>query len=237
MFFGQRGDEGFNDDGDQLAIGNHIGSYQLQYRYQFYDGALTTYFQTIFDDSSGASLQNLADGVFGVFWELPENSAVRGLLYEYVQTTVQSGSPGSRGGNDDYFNHGVYRSGWTYKQRVIGLPFFTVDQDAILGPQITQLNNTRITAHHLGMRISSFDENWDFRIKGSLVKNYGRYLAPFDPVENVFYGHVRIRRLINEQMQIGFSLGSDLSRQTPDNFAASLSFRYALGESLRIIPE
>ena len=30
---------------------------------------------------------------------------------------------------DNYFNNGVYPFGWTYKGRVIGLPFFTYDSD------------------------------------------------------------------------------------------------------------
>ena len=237
VFFGQRGDEGFQDDGDQLALGNHVGSYQIEYRHKFYDGSISGYYQTLIEDSSGASLQNLADGVFGVFWELPERSAIRGLIYEYVQTTVQSGPPGSRNGEDDYFNHGVYENGWTYKERVIGLPYFTTISDFSVLPRGDAIINNRVTAHHLGARVSSFDENWDFRFMASIVKNRGRYKEPFDPVDNALYSHARIRRLINDNMQIGFTIGSDISRTSPDNFAVSLSFKYLLGETLRIVPE
>jgi hypothetical protein len=230
VFFGLRGDEGFSEDGDQLAIGNHIGSYQLEYSHQLNNGSLTGYIQTIFDDSSGASLQNLADGVFGVFWELPDYSALRGLVYEYVQTTVQSGPPGSRGGNDDYFNHGVYRSGWTYNDRVVGLPFFTTADG------IPPIINTRITAHHLGARIQSFDEKWDLRLMASYTVNRGRYVRPYDPVEDIFYGHARILYNLKETMQLGFSIGTDVSNVESDNFGIGLSFRYMFGERFRMDP-
>jgi hypothetical protein len=228
VFFGLRGDEGFQEDGDQLAIGNHIGSYQLEYSHKLNNGALTGYIQTIFDDSSGASLQNLADGVFGVFWELPDYSALKGLVYEYVQTTVQSGPPGSPGGNDDYFNHGVYESGWTYKNRTVGLPFFTTVDG------IPPLNNTRITAHHLGARIMSFDEKWDIRLMGSYTVNRGRYVAPFDPAEDILYAHARILYSLRETMQLGFSIGTDISSVQEDNFGIGLSFRYMFGERFRM---
>ena len=228
VFFGLRGDEGFSEDGDQLAIGNHIGSYQLEYSHELYNGSLTGYIQTIFDDSSGASLQNLADGVFGVFWELPDYSALRGLVYEYVQTTVQSGPPGSPGGNDDYFNHNVYRSGWTYNDRVVGLPFFTT------GDGIPPIINTRITAHHLGARIQSFDELWDLRLMASYTVNRGRYAAPFDPTDNILYAHARVLYNLRETMQLGFSIGTDVSSVQSDNFGIGLSFRYMFGERFRM---
>ena len=230
VFFGVAGDEAFTIDPTTPALGNHIGAYQLEYQQELRDGSLAFYHQHLFEDGSGAGFANFPDGVWGVFWELPENSALRGLVYEFVQTTDQSGPPPPPG-DDNYFNHYIYESGWTYKTRTIGLPFL------IATDQIPAFNNTRVTAHHLGARVSSFDENWDFRFMTSFVKGKGTYEEPFDPEQSVFYGHVRIRRLLNEQMQLGLSLGTDISRQLPDNFAVGLSFRYVLGETLRIIPE
>ncbi|MDM9631130.1 capsule assembly Wzi family protein [Robiginitalea aurantiaca] len=226
VFFGLRGDEGTQED--VIAIGNHVGSYQLEYSHELNNGSLTGYIQTIWDDVSGVSLQNLADGVFGVFWELPDYSALRGLVYEYVQTTYQSGPQGITNGNDDYFNHNVYRSGWTYKDRVVGLPYFTTADG--LPPII----NTRIIAHHLGARIQSFDEKWDLRLMGSYTINKGRYDAPFNPEENVFYAHARVFYALRETMQLGFSIGTDVSSVKQDNFGIGLSFRYMIGERFRM---
>jgi hypothetical protein len=170
----------------------------------------------------------MADGAYGIFWELPDYSALRGLIYEYVQTTVQSGPLGSRNGADDYFNHYVYESGWTYKDRVVGLPFFTTAEG--LPPII----NNRISAHHLGARIVSFDEKWDIRLMASYTINKGRYEVPYDPVENILYAHARILYDLKETMQLGFSIGTDVSSVQEDNFGIGLSFRYMFGERFRM---
>jgi len=228
VFFAGRGDEGGSVDEDQLAIGNHVASYQLEYSYELNNGSLTAYIQNIIEDSSGASLQNMADGVYGIFWELPDYSALRGLIYEYVQTTVQSGPIGSRNGGDDYFNHYVYQSGWTYKDRVVGLPFFTT------GDGLPPIINNRISAHHLGARIMSFDEKWDIRLMASYTVNRGRYEIPFDPVEDILYAHARILYDLGESMQLGFSIGTDVSSVQEDNFGIGLSFRYMFGERFRM---
>ena len=72
---------------------------------------------------------------------------------------------------------------------------------------------------------------------GSYVINKGRWEVPFDPEENVFYGHARIRRLINDNMQAGFTIGTDISNVNKDSFAISFSFKYLIGGRLRIVPE
>jgi hypothetical protein len=230
VFFGSPGEEAFSINPGIPALGNHIGSYQFEYHQELYDGSFSVYHQHLFEDGSGARFENFGDGVWGVFWELPENSAVRGLVYEFVRTTDQSGPPPPPG-DDNYFNHYIYESGWTYNSRTIGVPFLIATEE------IPAFNNNRVTAHHLGARISSFDENWDFRVMTSLVKNRGTWENPFETDETVFYGHVRARRLINEQMQVGLTVGTDVSSINPDNFAVGVSFNYVIGESLRIIPE
>jgi hypothetical protein len=231
VFFGIAGAEALGIDNDEPALGNHLGSYQIKYRQELNNGAFSLYHQHIFENSEGLKFQNFPDGVWGIFWELPDYSAVRGLIYEFVHTK-DNNAPSSPLDPQDYFNHYIYESGWTYKSRGLGVPFLIPSS-----PTDPAFLNNRVIAHHLGTRISSFDELWDFRLMGSYVINKGRWDVPFDPEESVFYGHARIRRLINDNMQAGFTIGTDISNVNQDNFAISFSFKYLIGGRLRIVPE
>jgi hypothetical protein len=111
---------------------------------------------------------------------------------------------------------------------VVGLPFFTT-----AGSLPTIINN-RIAAHHLGARIMSFDEKWDIRLMASYTINRGRYVAPFDPEEDILYAHARFLYSLKESMQLGFSIGTDVSSVQSDNFGIGLSFRYMFGERFRM---
>jgi hypothetical protein len=211
---------------DQLnALGNHIGSYRFHYRYALGEGHLEAYFQNIFEDASGRSFMNFPDGVWGVYWELPKRSPIRGLLYEYVQTSWQSGLS-SLSGNDNYFNNGTYESGWTYFQEVIGLPFFTFD------PELPAITNNSIVAHHLGLR-AGFSK-LDLRLLASVVQNRGTRAAPFNPFENVVYTHLQLQYPLGQHFGLGLSLGADFSDLNEETFSAGVSLRYQFRYGFRM---
>jgi hypothetical protein len=214
-----------SDANEQLnVLGNQLGSWRINYSYDLEDGHVSVYFQNMFDNTSGLEFNNFPDGVWGAFWELPENSIVKGLLYEYVRTTWLRDN--GNGPGDNYFNNSIYRSGWTYFNRVIGVPFITP------ATEFPGMINNRITSHHLGVRASVSD--LDIKFMGSYTQNLGLYVEPYDPVENVFYTVLDFAYILWEKLQIGLQLGADLSDVNGERFGAGLSFRYALGESYRM---
>jgi len=79
-------------------------------------------------------------------------------LYEYVDTTNQSGGFGVSG-RDNYFMNKLYRSGWTYDGRTLGLPF-------IFGPF-----NTRTRVHQIGF--TSIIKTFISPLKLALLKILG----------------------------------------------------------------
>ena len=91
-------------ENDEPALGNHLGSYQIQYSQELNNGAFSLYYQHLFENSEGLKFQNFPDGVWGIFWELPDYSAVRGLIYEFVHTK-DNNAPTSSLEPQDYFNH------------------------------------------------------------------------------------------------------------------------------------
>jgi hypothetical protein len=219
VFFDSLGDENATGADQANSLGNHLGSWQLHYRYAYDAGSLELYHQTLFEDGSGLNFGTFPDGVWGMFWT-PENTGwLKGLLYEYTQTTWQSGT-GGLFGNDDYFNNGTYRSGWTYYGQVIGTPFFTFD------PEVPGIVNNSIVAHHLGLRASISD--LDIRFRASMVENRGTRSEPYNPFENTIFTHLQLQHPLGEQALVGLSLGADFSDLNEHTFGAGLSFRYTL---------
>ena len=82
------------------------------------------------------------------------------------------------GGNDNYFNHTIYFSGWAYRQYIMGTPM-------ISSPIIDRHNsgqiliNNKVIAHHLGLKGWLLD-NLQYRAMGTYSINYGTNASPFE---------------------------------------------------------
>jgi hypothetical protein len=80
------------------------------------------------------------------------------------------------GGNDNYYNHGEYLSGWSYFGRAIGNPLLTspiYNRDGSL-----EFMNNRIKAYHVGFN-GNLSPNLSYRILGTIMYGYGTLSIPF----------------------------------------------------------
>jgi len=172
------------------AIGNHLGTYFLQYEHSFDAGVFAFYHDHPFEDGSGTRLANFPDGIWGLSFEMSENSFLNTIVYEYVDTSDQSGGLSDVSGGDGYFGNNLYRSGWTYEDQVIGVPFILLDPTVESTAINSKFTSNRAQVHHLGASGSIQKFNW--KIKGTYAKFLGRFRVPFDPVlKQVFmYGSV-----------------------------------------------
>jgi hypothetical protein len=122
---------------DQInALGNHLGSYLLQINRQGEKTDWSFYWSHPFEDRSGRELMNYPDGLYGLHFDFKNPShLISHLNIEFYNTQHMSGRSGGYidengiiylgSGLDNYFNNGVYTSGWTYFGRTIGTPLFT----------------------------------------------------------------------------------------------------------------
>ncbi len=167
--------------------GNHIGSRNVGIDVQLKKYTFGVYRQSIFEDGSGKRRMNFPDGLWGIYFKTKEkNLFISKVVYEFIYTLDQSGPihDWSRklGGNDNYFNHYIYKSGWTYYGYTMGTPLITSpnynQDDSII------LKNNRVMVHHLGIegKISSIN----YRTYFSYSYNYGTHSNPFSPVKNNF---------------------------------------------------
>ena len=146
VFFAKEGGENSPISEQENVLGNHLGSKNFGLDVDLSKVKTGVYWQTIFDDSSGRAYRNIKDGLWGIYIHTKDKDRlINGLVYEFINTTDQSGQyssywllngikyfypvPGGEKhyteGNDNYFNSNIYGSGWTFHDMVIGTPFIT----------------------------------------------------------------------------------------------------------------
>ncbi|WP_298245932.1 capsule assembly Wzi family protein [uncultured Christiangramia sp.] len=208
---GSEGDVGANQGDINNALGNHLGSWELYVSKDYRDYTLSLIFNNLFEDGSGSRFANFPDGRYGINIEANnKNKIVNSVLYEFYYTKNQSNNV-NRWGADNYLSHKlVYNSGWTYKERIIGAPFFTYNSE------INQIINNKFIAHHLGIsgQFSSYFHTFPYKILLSYAHNEGTYRSPLnleglnEDVLN-FYSKWRVLNLpIQADLKLGFEFNS-----------------------------
>lgn len=187
---------------DQVnKLGNHIGMHFAKVNFHNTAFGLELYYNHMFEDGSGMRFQNWPDGLYGLYFTRKKSSLwFKSFVYEFYYTKDQSGPDHDRpatpkeiaqkepgdpfpdrivlGGNDSYFNHGEYRSGWTFHHRTIGTPFFTPytypGSDMTFGTY-----NNRFVAHHIGICGDLPIHNIHYKLMCSYSQNYGTHSNHF----------------------------------------------------------
>ena len=101
-------------------------------------------------------------------------SWLNSFIYEFYYTKNQSQTAPYL--YDYYFFNGVYASGWTYQNRVIGLPLLTTNyyEDYPLGIEVIRVGNNSIIAHHFGLE-GKLLLSLPYKFLVTYRKNYGHY--------------------------------------------------------------
>jgi len=101
------------------ALGNHLGIWDFYYKKTMSDNEIKLYYQHFFEDTSGLRFANKSDGLWGI--ELSNFAQNTSILFEYLNTKNQDANPPYV--DENYYNHGKYREGWSYKGYIVGNPF------------------------------------------------------------------------------------------------------------------
>ena len=176
-------------ESDQInVLGDHRGRELIQIDWTADAFTMSFAHDIPFDDGSGMGFQNFPDGVNTISFSFNgKDKWVSDILYEFVYTKCQSGpyhdtgdDPSRQdeewhvlGGNDNYFNNGEYRSGWTSYGKTIGLPLFT-PMPADGNGLVLGVCNNRVSAHHIGLA-GKLARKIPYRFKATYSRNYGRY--------------------------------------------------------------
>ena len=176
--------------------GNHLGTIDFGFDINTNNLSILCYRQNIYEDGSLYYLANMIDGLNGISVKVKKKSdakiRLQKIVFEYLNTTNQSGATGSDNtnsrlrGEDNYLNNGVYRNGWSYNQASIGTPFINTVSSI---PNASNLffNNNRVEAFHLGSYIT-VNNDIKTKLKLSYSLNSGVYSNSSPKIETQFSG-------------------------------------------------
>jgi Capsule assembly protein Wzi len=221
-------------------VGNHVGSIDFAFDWTNDRRGWLLYYQHIYEDASGVSFQNMPDGLYGLRWlnRQPNRAGQRVKLVrvvgEFLYTLNQSGDNFDQRtrfqGRDNYFNHGQYREGWSYRERTIGTPLlapnttFTAEVNTKIGGG--NFSNNRLWMLYAGAELTVGS---NIRLTGRLAwsRNFGTMNLPYAPtyqqLSAALTGQGRLPRLPN--VWLSGSLALDRGELYPDNVGGFLSLQ------------
>jgi hypothetical protein len=195
------GDTTKNGANDALnRSGNHLGTIDFGFEITTNNFSVLCYRQNIYEDGSLYYLANITDGLNGISINIKKKSEARirlqKIVLEYLNTTNQSGSTGSDNtnsrlrGEDNYFNNGVYKDGWSYKQTSLGTPFIN-NVSGIANTTGLFFNNNRVETFYLGI-LGVINNTIYSEIRISNSKILGIYQSSFLKIKNQFSGLISL---------------------------------------------
>lgn len=190
-----------NEAMEDWVYGNHIGvmTYQIGWNIN-QDHQVQAYLDNPFEDGSGIRKGNGWDGLWGLQYtnKTAGRQYVRGAVFEYFQSTNQSGPIHWDGGDypepirsqikdkvtgvDEYYNHDFY-DGYAYYGMTPGnalIPSPIYNKDGYLA-----YRDNRIKAWHLGVN-GEITDRLSYLVKGSYREGWGTYYTPLQPKHHSF---------------------------------------------------
>ncbi len=211
---GREGSSKFPATDRQNVAGNQLGSYYMELLLRKPNQDITLYYSHPFEDKSGMEYDNWRDNLLGISILFKNKKFTEQVVYEYMHTKHQSGDThlyGYMRGRDNYFNHGYYKSGFTYEGFTMSSPVFSPLRYNEKGI-VTGISNTRLSMHHLAARGQvSRSIKWDGRI--TLTHNQGTYDVPYSPSIWMLYSQLAFSYSTPSfPVELSVSVGADAGK-------------------------
>jgi hypothetical protein len=184
VFSGKNGGGGAGITEQQNALGNHLGSieYALQLKSVARDWLF--YASTLFEDGSGLrsfGLVKPGDYLLGAsLINKPADCRVKRINLEYFYTC---GPIFNQAEHDNYFNNGIYQSGWTHEGYGIGHPFisFTEGENYAFNAQ------NRIQGANAAVALA-FSDLWNPIVRVAWIRQLDSFTEPRTGIDRYAFG-------------------------------------------------
>lgn len=223
-------------DFEENALGNHIGqhvfrlSHKKKNKYSF-----ESYYLHIFEDGSGKDFRNFPDGTWGVSFMKDNSALFTGIVVEFSTTKDQSGRVhdplNGKYGHDNYFNNGIYKSGWTYHGRTIGTPFMVPINDV---KNDYAFESNRLDSYYIGL-MGDISEKLSWKLRASLT-HYSLYYEDDSALHEKYldypkhqqsYG-LELKYLQSDRLTFDLNLGLDRGEVVGDNLGLLFGIKYRI---------
>ncbi len=149
------------------VIGNSLAAYEfgLTYNADHYSISLNRLFYL--EDKVSTRFRSPWDGAWGANLDFHEhNPILDAVTYEHFNTKQQDAKKGEIIGRASYYNHSIYRNGWTYNGRVLGLPLARYDKEK------GRITSNIMVGHHVGFK-GRFIDNLQYKVFFTYARHYG----------------------------------------------------------------
>ena len=212
---GRRGGASASQSDQENALGNNLGNSEVGTIVKFDKVQVVFYWHVLYEDGSGLSLLNWRDGLMGFSLKRSKgNSWFQGVNIEIVRTTDQNQFKFLDNGTiliepDNFFNNGQYRSGWTYRNQVIGSPVFLLKEASNLNSR-TRISNL---VNGVNFAVEGGMKKWDYSLSYIYLKNQGTHFERFEEAFKLHTVLIRGAYQISAKSKLDFWLNLDSSNQ------------------------
>lgn len=203
----------------ELAIGNHLGSYDLGFELDRTNLHILFYKQQPYDFARSIyRLNNIEDGLYGLSLGLKNKKLLQRVLIEYLFTTSQGlyrfgkYQTSNYVEFDNYFAHGQYNR-WAYNNFIIGTPFILANDTRVYNNRV-KVFSTYIKGQ-LGVN--------SYLLGGSFSSNLGVYGGLLD--KNQFSGKVCVTFPLKNNSHLYCQSAFDIGSIYPNNIGFSVFYR------------
>lgn len=214
---GAAGNNSFQVTEQQNVAGNQLGDYLFSMEKDFTRYRLQLQLSHPFEDGSGMGFENLKDNLYTLYLaKKQQGSLLDAIVVEYLFSKHQGGSKAldtntpdeHKRGSDDYFNHSIYRTGFTYLEQSMGTPLFEPLQYAASG-KVGGVSNNRVSAFHLGAK-GCLTHSLSWKALVTCSRNFGTYRHPFPSPRPQLYSLARLEwKLPKSPLALGVMVGVD----------------------------
>ncbi|REL29174.1 hypothetical protein DYD21_15085 [Rhodohalobacter sp. SW132] len=238
------GDENAPPGERDYMLGDHLGAWDFGFFLEFNNLDVKGYRQFPLETKDNLKLKSPQDALTGILLEFDNEFIlpISKLVYEYMYTKWQDGprvvnevdgvpcnelpSGTCRDmsqGNENYYNHGIYQTGWAYNRRTIGNPIFTLRDDNL------GIDNNRIVAHHIGLQ--SVIGSTTLHGKLTYSRNFGTRSDPFESQRNQYstiVGAERVFQFNGPPLTISTEIAYDRGSLIGTQFGVVLGIKWVM---------
>ncbi|MEX0685171.1 MAG: capsule assembly Wzi family protein [Balneolales bacterium] len=243
VMFATSGDEDAPPGDQDYMLGDHLGAWDMGFFLNINNYRMKVYRHMPLETKDNLKLKSPQDGLLGIHLSLPGNGFITGILYENLYTMWQDGprvmDPGNwrdgQKGKENYYNHGFYRSGWTYMGRTLGNPLLLARDNTADGYQA--IENNRVIAHHVGLE-GRLNATTTWRSLLTHSQNHGQWGSVENPLwdeDYKYYGglnqfsfltEIATRLPWHEQLYLNASVAGDMGELYDRRFGAMMGVRF-----------
>ena len=149
------------------VVGNSIGAYDFNLGLTFNNFNLNIYRIFYLEDKVSIRFRSPWDGLWGVIIKPDNSTLINNIIWEHINTKKMDSFDWEPRGTANYYNHSIYQTGWTYKNRVIGNPLILANSSLSL-----PIYNNIIVGHHIGFD-GKLVSNIIYQFLYTFSRNYG----------------------------------------------------------------